>query len=195
MLRIYERASERGEGLGAQRADLKRFGEGKESKRYADKAGPATERPAFGKLIGDLAEGDALVVWRIDRLRMTAAELVELLGEVKGKGATFVSLRNGIDSGASPDVLDAVLSVLDSLACADAEVRSERIGAAIAAKEAKGEKWTGGRPKGTPNKLTAEVLEKIREMKEAEESVTEMGRVLGLSRVTIYAGLKMLEGG
>ena len=189
MLRIYERMSNGGEDLHEQKPELKAFAEGKESKRYADKFTGMPTRPGLTRLMADVAPGDVLVVWRLDRLGMRAAELLGLLDELQARCAAFVSLRERIDSAAA---VALVRSALASLAMADGEIRSEKTSAAIASKRARGEEWAG-RPKGSNHKLTAEVLEKLKRLRDAEEPIAEMGRRLALSRPTIYAGLKLLD--
>ena len=48
----------------------------------------------------------------------------------------------------------------------------------------------GGRPKGTPNKVTPTVASMILKMKADKVPVTQIGRELNLSRQTIYEVLR-----
>ena len=45
-----------------------------------------------------LEEGDTLVVWRLDRLGRSLKHLIELVGELEGKGVAFRSLQESIDT-------------------------------------------------------------------------------------------------
>jgi DNA invertase Pin-like site-specific DNA recombinase len=90
---------------------------------------------------------------------------------------------------------------LASVAAYETEVRAERIAAGKAAKAAKIEAIVkaggtppvvniGGRPKGTPNKVTPTVASMILKMKADKVPVAHIGRELNLSRQTIYEVLR-----
>ncbi|WP_020469341.1 recombinase family protein [Zavarzinella formosa] len=194
MYRIYERVSTKNQNCDSQRPDLDAFAKGKQSKTYTDRgfSGKSMVRPGFGKLLKDLRKGDVLVVWRLDRLGRTAKGLVTLIDDLREKGAYLISLKDGIDTSSQSATQNLLLNVLISVAVFETEVRGERVAAGIAAKRARGEKWGGGRPKGSHHKLTPEVLKTLKAMKSAGDSPTAMSRVLNMSRTTIYEGLNLL---
>lgn len=83
----------------------------------------------------------------------------------------------------------------------EVEGRAERIAAGKAAKAAKIEAIIkaggtppvvnkGGRPKGTPNKVTPTVATMILKMKAERKKVTHISKELNLSRQTVYEVLK-----
>jgi DNA invertase Pin-like site-specific DNA recombinase len=88
-----------------------------------------------------------------------------------------------------------VFGILASVASHETEVRTERQRAGIeAAREANGGKcaW-GGRRVGTRINLTVEKEEQAKAMKASGKSIAEIGRVLGLTRQTIYKALGLWQ--
>lgn len=48
--------------------------------------------------LGTLKEGDVLVTWRLDRLGRSLPNLIELVASLQGKGGSFTSLNEAIDT-------------------------------------------------------------------------------------------------
>jgi DNA invertase Pin-like site-specific DNA recombinase len=204
---IYERVSSRGQKLDSQHHDLEAWAKGQHAngqavKWYSDKfTGKTLDRPGMTKLLADLRAGKikAVVSWRLDRLGRTAKGLTALFDELVGLKVNFVSLKDGIDLSTPAGRL--IANVLASVAAYETEVRGERIAAGKAAKAAKIEAIIkaggtpplvnkGGRPKGTPNKVTTTVASMIVKMKGEKVPVARIGRELNLSRQTIYEVLR-----
>src|SRR6266581_5079426 len=65
-------------------------------KIFADTAsGKLTERPELTLCLGYLRAGDALVVWRLDRLGRSLRHLVETVNALADRGVAFASLHEG----------------------------------------------------------------------------------------------------
>ena len=56
------------------------------------------QRPELRAALEYVREGDALVVWKLDRFGRSLQELIELVGDLKERGVEFVSLRESIDT-------------------------------------------------------------------------------------------------
>src|SRR5215213_10812656 len=56
------------------------------------------QRPQLRAALEYAREGDALVVWKLDRFGRSLQELIELVGDFKERGVEFVSLRESIDT-------------------------------------------------------------------------------------------------
>ena len=67
----------------------------------------------------------------------------------------------------------------------ETEVRAERILAGQAAARAAGKTWGGGKP-GRRVRLSVEKETAIRQLHDQGKSISEISRVIGLSRPTIY---------
>ena len=100
-----------------------------------------------------------------------------------GCGVGFVSLQETIDTTTPGGRL--VFHVFSALAQFERDLVIERTTAGLAAARARGR--VGGRPR----KLTAQQTATARSLYEAKTmTVTDIGRVLGVSRSTIYRALE-----
>ena len=107
--------------------------------------GANTKRPAFQKLLQDIADGkvDVIAVYRYDRLSRSLLDFLQLLSFFKEQGVDFVSVSQNIDTTSSLGRLQA--NVLMSFNEYEREAISERTKDKIRAARQKG-LFTGGRP-------------------------------------------------
>lgn len=154
------------------------------SKVFVDKAsGVKTDRPELAKCIEQLRAGDALVVWRLDRLGRSLKHLIEVVEGLKNRGVAFSSLNEGFDTGTNGGKL--IFSIFGALAEFERDLISERTRAGLAAARARGR--SGGRPK----KLTAKQVVMMRSMYESNQhSVADIAKQFGISRNAVYMYLK-----
>lgn len=61
-------------------------------------SGALTSRPALDRLLENVLPGDTVVVWKLDRLGRSLSHLLDLVGELAGRGVGFRSLTEGIDT-------------------------------------------------------------------------------------------------
>lgn len=203
---IYERVSKRGQKLDSQHTDLSAFALGQEAQGqtvrwFSDHfTGRTLNRPAMTKLMNEINAGriKTLVTWRLDRLGRTARGLAALFEQLASLKVNFISMREGIDLSTPSGRL--VAHVMASVAEYESEVRAERI---AAGKEAKAMRIAaiiknggtapaenkGGRPKGTPSKVTKTMAGMIADMKSKGCKIASIARELHLSRQTVYAVL------
>ena len=149
---------------------------------YTDKAsGVRGNRPGLDGCVEALEPGDALVVWRLDRLGRSMPHLVGLVEELLGKGIGFRSLSDGaIDTTTASGEL--MFNIFSSLAQFERRLIQERTRAGLAAARARGRK--GGRrpiPADHPRVLTAKRLHGDRGL-----SVDQICKTLEISRPTFY---------
>jgi DNA invertase Pin-like site-specific DNA recombinase len=86
----YARVSTDGQTLDAQHSALREAGC---AKVFSEKqSGAKTDRAALARAIGALAEGDTLVVTKLDRLARSTRDLLNTLDAIGKAGATFRSL-------------------------------------------------------------------------------------------------------
>jgi DNA invertase Pin-like site-specific DNA recombinase len=195
---IYKRVSSKTQDTKAQAGDLDAYrkrleAEGETVLEYTDKfTGKTFSRPGWDQLWNDVLAGkvDRIVVWRLDRLGRTVSGLARLFEELIGRKVPLVSLKDSLDLGTAAGRLMA--HVLASVAAYETEVRHERQLAGIAAAKALGKRW-GGRKRGTRIKVTPERERAIREMTTAGKTISEISRVLGLTRQTVYRILGQWE--
>ena len=66
---------------------------------FVDKAsGALDERPELAKVLDQLQPGNTLVVWKLDRLGRSLRHLIDVVGNVQGRGVGFRSLHGNIDT-------------------------------------------------------------------------------------------------
>ena len=80
---------------------------------YEERAsGGRWDRPELHRLLDHLRDGDALVVWKLDRLSRSLKDLLHILEKIDAAGANFRSLTEAIDTsgaGRAHDDADARL--------------------------------------------------------------------------------------
>lgn len=124
-----------------------------------------------------MRDGDVMVVAKLDRLARSVAHLLQVLEQLKSKGASLRILDMGIDTGTSTGKF--MLTVLGGIAEFEREVMLERQHEGIAkAKEAG--KYMGRKP--TARAKAAEVLT----LKEESIGATEIAQRLGIGRASVY---------
>lgn len=113
--------------------------------RYDDGgfSGGSIERPAFQRLLADVAAGkvDVVLVYKVDRLTRSLSDFARIVEVLDKAGASFVSITQPINSATSMGRL--MLNVLLSFAQFEREMTGERIRDKIAASKRKG-LWMGG---------------------------------------------------
>jgi DNA invertase Pin-like site-specific DNA recombinase len=96
MLIGYARVSTQDQEAAAQIAALKTAGC---ERVFQEKAsGGRWDRPELHRLLGQLRQGDVLVVWKLDRLSRALKDVLALMEKVTQAGAGFRSLTEAIDT-------------------------------------------------------------------------------------------------
>ena len=184
---IYCRVSKRnGQDVRSQLPDLERWATAQDQpvRWYKDQfTGKTMDRPGWNRLKAAIGEVSTIAVWRLDRLGRTAKGLTALFADLQAQKVNLVSLRDGLDLSTPAGRLMA--NVLASVAQFETEIRAERILAGQAAARAAGKTWGGGKP-GLRVRGTEEKEEAVRQLREQGKSISEIARIVGLSRPTIY---------
>ncbi len=151
---------------------------------FVDKAsGKLESRPALDALLDQARPGDAVVVWRLDRLGRSLRHLIETVADLERRSVAFVSLTEQIDTSTPGGKL--VFHLFGALAEFERDLIRERTLAGLAAARARGR--TGGRP----TVWTAERRRTAQAMYESgEHDVAGIARVLGVSRASVYRALQ-----
>jgi DNA invertase Pin-like site-specific DNA recombinase len=147
---------------------------------YEDHAtGKNTARPQLEACLKSLREGDALVVWRLDRLVRNLSDLVRLVADLERRNINFESLTEKIETRSPAGKL--VFHVFAALAEFERNLIRERTVAGLKAARAR------GRMGGRPAKLSAKEIKTISALlKTADISVSEIAARFGVARSTLY---------
>ena len=144
-------------------------------------------RPELTNMFSKLRSGDTVIVWKLDRLGRSLANLINLVEELNKLGVHFMSLNDNIDTQTATGRF--TFNVFASLAEFEREIIEERTKAGLIAARARGR--LGGRPKG----LSKSAMHKAKAVKalyeKGEQTVEEIALSLGLSRATCYRYLSL----
>ena len=104
-------------------------------------SGAKADRPGLAEALGYVRSGDALVVWKLDRLGRSMAHLIDTVRRLEAKGVGFRSLTEGVDTTTPGGTL--IFHLFGALAQFERDLIRERTRAGLKAAEARGRK--GGR--------------------------------------------------
>ncbi|QDC17461.1 recombinase family protein (plasmid) [Rhodococcus ruber] len=141
-------------------------------------SGTQTTRPQLDAALDYVREGDTLVVWKLDRLGRDTRHVLEVVDQLHERGVGFRSLTEGITTEGAMG--RAMLTIMAAFAQLERDTMVERTRAGLAAAAAAGRKG-GRRPK-----LDEAQAARARELRAKGMTAAEVGRVLGVSRATVY---------
>ncbi|WP_176317937.1 recombinase family protein [Burkholderia vietnamiensis] len=142
-------------------------------------SGRRADRPELTQCLRALRSGDTLVVWRLDRLGRSLADLVGIVEGLRQRGVSFESLNERIDTTHAAG--EMVFHVFAMLAQYERSLIRERTRAGLEAARARGRK--GGRAP----KLGAKQIREIRALlRDPDVRVTDVAQRYGVSRATLY---------
>jgi DNA invertase Pin-like site-specific DNA recombinase len=140
----YARVSTDDQDVGLQVDALKQAGCA-EAHIFVDKAcGIRTERPGLEACLRALEAGDALLVWRLDRLGRSMPHLVMLVEELLHKQIGFRSLCDGVIDTTTASG-EFIFNIFSALAQFERRLIQERTKAGLSAARARGRK-SGRKP-------------------------------------------------
>jgi DNA invertase Pin-like site-specific DNA recombinase len=151
---------------------------------YKEQVSSVAARPQLEQMLAELRKGDVLVVTKLDRLARSVHHLGAILEHLDGIEAGLNILGMGIDSTTAAGRL--MLNVLGSVAQFEREMMLERQREGIDKAKKEG-KYKGRKPKGAP------LADQILLLKAEGLGDTEIGRRLGIDRVTVYRARKAAE--
>src|SRR3954470_24691805 len=185
MLVGYARVSTTDQTLDLQRDALTKAGC---TKIFTDTASVAlTERKGFLEALDHVRAGDTLVVWRLDRLGRSLKDLITRITELNDRKIGFKSLTENIDTTTSGGKL--IFHIFGALEEFERDIIRERTSAGL--EEARTRGRTGGRPKSLTSSKQA-LAQRL--YADKENSVTEICKILGISRATLWRYVKETEG-
>ena len=172
----YARVSTDGQSLDAQLAQLRAAGC---TKVFREKiSGARADRAQLARLLKVLAEGDVVIVTRLDRLARSTRDLLNVLASISDNGAGFRSIGDTWADTTTPHGR-LMLTVLGGLAEFERELIRARTGEGRARAKARGVKL------GRKPKLTQHQRKEAIARREAGEVLTEIARTYNVSHSTI----------
>lgn len=183
---IYARVSTDDQNSNNQLIDLRRFVEQRGwliCKEYIDHgvSGFKDQRPALDELMRDARKRkfDVILVTKFDRFARSAKHLLNALDEFASLGIDFCSLQDSVDT--TTPYGKAMFTIIGAMAELERELIRGRVKSGVQKAKERGK--TLGRPKADFDVSKATCLYK------EGQSYSAIGRLLGVSRVTIYRAL------
>jgi DNA invertase Pin-like site-specific DNA recombinase len=110
---------------------------------WTEKAsGAKTDRAELAKLLDHAREGDAIVVWKLDRLARSVRQLIDIAADLQERKIQLISLTDNIDTTTPSGELH--FHMLAALAQFERSLIRERVNAGLISAREKGR--VGGRP-------------------------------------------------
>ena len=148
-------------------------------------SGAQRDRPELARALDYMRPGDALVVWKLDRLARSLKQLIETVESLEGKGIGFRSLTESIDTTTAGGKL--TFHIFAALAEFERSMIRERTRAGLDAARARGR--VGGRPRS----LTEKDLEMAKTLlANPDITVEQVAARLSVAPATLY---RYLPGG
>lgn len=176
----YARVSTNDQSLDVQREAIKQYANelGEDYDIYEEKeSGGKTNRAQLKNAIRAAQDGNKFVVYKLDRLARSTKQLYETTETLTKKGVEFVSLSDNMDTTTSTG--RAMFGMLAVFAEFERDIIRERTKAGL--ESAKRQGRTGGRPS-----LDKDTRDRIVRYYNRGDSATEIAKVLGVGRSTIY---------
>ena len=151
-------------------------------------SGGRWDRPELHRMLEFLREGDTVIVWKIDRLSRSLADLVRIMELIDQRGAALKSLTEPIDTTTA--VGKAMMQMVGVFAELERANLRERTHAGIKAARDKGVKF------GRPSKLTeAQRQDIIRRVSAGDLTAADAARLYGVDPATVARVLKRAKAG
>ena len=180
MLVGYMRVSTADQNLGLQRDALVAAGVAPDRICEDVCSGRAVDRPGLARALDIARDGDALVIWKLDRIGRSLPHVVGLVGDLQKRGIGLKVLTGDVDTTTATGRL--VFGIFATLAEFERDLIHERTMAGLAAARARGR--SGGRPRVmTRQKLKAAMAL----MADRDNAARDVAAQLSVSVSTIYA--------
>lgn len=147
---------------------------------YADEgvSGARIDRPELIKALDYCRAGDTLVVWKLDRLGRNTRQVLDIVEQLREKGAGFRSLTEGLDTTGPMGA--AMITIMAAFGQLERDVMVERTQAGLAAARARGNR--GGRKK----LLDDSKLKELRKLREQGFTISRLADMFHISEPSVY---------
>jgi DNA invertase Pin-like site-specific DNA recombinase len=141
-------------------------------------SGSTARRPELDACLDHLREGDVLTVWKLDRLGRNTQHVLAVVDDLTSREIGFRSLTEGLHTDGPMG--KAMLTIMAAFAQLERDTMIERTRAGLAAAAA------NGRQGGRPRKVDDADAAKARTLRGKGITATDIAKMLGVSRATVY---------
>lgn len=175
----YARVSTEEQNLDMQIEALKRAGV-KPDDLYVEKVSTRrSKRPVLDQVISEIRPGDKFIVWKLDRIARSRADLYRRLDQISEAGASLQSLTEDFDFSSSIGKL--ILGVFVLIAEFERDLISARTRSGMAAFKAR-----GGKPGRTPSLDDKGKAKALKLLNDGGMSRAAIAKACGVSPTTIH---------
>ena len=128
-----------------------------------------------------LERGDALTVWKLDRLGRSLRDLIAMLDDLQKRGVKFRSLTEAIDT--TTPTGRAIWQMIGALAELERSLISERTRARVKEAQRRGVKF------GRKPKLSAKQIDHARKLIDSGQRREDVAALLNVDTTTLYRAL------
>jgi len=183
---IYIRTSHSDQSTAGQKAEIQRYLDGNgitDVEWFVDagKSGESLERPEFQRMQDMVFNGeiDTIIFSRLDRISRKVSDGIAIMDEWLERKIKLVAVKQQMEfSGATGQLLRNILLAVSSW---ETQTRRERQAIGIAEAKKRGV-YRGGLNKG----WTKAPKHKVIKLKQAGRSITEISKIMDVSRQTVY---------
>ena len=147
---------------------------------YQEKiSGTIRKRPELERMLSELHSGDVVMITDLTRLSRSTKDLLEIVDEIKAKGANLKSLKdNWLDTTEANPYSQFLLTVMAGLSQLERDLTSTRVKEGLEAASKRGRK--GGRPSKQNEKRDTVIA-----LAEAGFKIADIAKQTGISRSTV----------
>ena len=185
-------AEEKGQDLNRQVRELKAAGA--EEIITEREHGDARVKQNLDMLLEAAKAGDTIITLEVSRLSRSTQQLCEIISIIKEKHLRLIivgSITVDCRSGDIDPMSQAFIQMSGIFAELELSILRARVKSGMANAKAKGQRI--GRPKTTKDDIPAVFYKHYPSLMNGKMNVSELARVCGLSRPTVYKYLKMME--
>ena len=156
--------------------------------------GDAKVKKELALLLDVAQEGDTIITLEVSRLSRSTQQLCEIIDIIRAKRLRLViigSITIDCREGKTDPMSEAFLQMAGVFSQLELAMIRARVKSGMANAKAKGRKI--GRPRSTKEDIPAAFMKHYAIFMEGKMNVSELARVCGLSRPTVYKYLKMME--
>lgn len=193
----YARCStnESKQDIDRQKRELLAAGVATEDIFWEYESGRNENRKEFCRMMTIVRDGDTIVSTEISRITRSTRQLCDLIDIVRQKHMCLNiigSVKIDCSNGAIDPMTNAFLQMAGVFAELEVNMTSARIKSGLANARAKGSRL--GRPEVTAENVPSSFLRYYPKYKAKQLTVTEISRLLNVSRTTVYKYISLLEG-
>ena len=173
----YARVSTLDQNLDLQLRELKKAGCGRVFREKA--SGASRARPEFFRMMDHIRVGDAVVVWKLDRLARSTRDLLDTMEKIREIGAKFQSLSEPW-ADTTTHAGKMIMTVFAGIAEFERDLIRERSGAGREAAQKRGVQL------GRPPKLTSDQKKLALRLLYEGKAAQEIAEIFHVHSATIY---------